>query len=86
MVFENKIDQITKLSQRIKAQEPPAFTIHQKQAAITMAEVEKTILELIMEKMPAKIIFMSLFYFWLRLEAPCDTRSPVKAVVRQSLS
>jgi hypothetical protein len=77
MVFENKLDQIT---------ETPAFTVHQKQAAITMAEIEKSIIELIMEKMPVKIIFASLFYFWLRLEAPCDTRSPVKAVVRQSLS
>lgn len=68
MDFDKKIDQITKLSQRIQAQEPPAFIIHERQAAITMAELEKTITDLIMEKMSVKIIFLSLFYFGLDLK------------------
>lgn len=70
MDLEKKTDQLTKLSQRVKGQEPPAITLHQKQAAIAMAEIEKSIHDLIMEKMPIKVIFASLFYFWFTLEAP----------------
>lgn len=69
MGFEEKLDYIAELSQKIKAKEPPAFTNHHKQAATAMAELEKTVINLIMEEMSLKVIFGNLFYFWLTLEA-----------------
>ena len=42
MTLEDKLDQISKLSKKIKAQEPRASTNHERQAEITMAELEKT--------------------------------------------
>ena len=70
MKLKRKIKQIVNLSQAIRAQEPQASTLHERQAAVAMAEVEKCINDLIMEKMPIRVIFLSLFYFWLKLEAP----------------
>lgn len=70
MRLEDTLDQLTKLSQRIKAQEPEALTNHEKQAVLTMAELEKTVQDLIREHRPVKVVFLSLFYFWLMLEAP----------------
>ena len=70
MTLEDKLDQISKLSKKIKAQEPRASTNHERQAEITMAELEKTVQDLIREHRPIKVVFLSLFYFWLMLEAP----------------
>ena len=69
MTIEQKIEQVKKLSQTIRAQEPHASTIREKQAETTMAELAKCINDLIMEGMPVQVIFLSLFYFWLKLEA-----------------
>jgi hypothetical protein len=66
--FEQKMDRIAQLAQKIHAKEP-AFTDAHKQAAITKAEIEQTILKLIMDKVTLKIIFCSLLYFWLKIEA-----------------
>ena len=65
---QKKMDRIAQLSQKIQAKEP-AFTDAHKQATITKAEIEQTILKLIMDKVTLKIIFCSLLYFWLKIEA-----------------
>jgi hypothetical protein len=66
----NVLNKLAEVSRRIKSQEPPAITPVQKQAAIVMATLEKELIDLIMEHMTLKIIFASLFYFWITLEAP----------------
>jgi hypothetical protein len=68
--IELLMKEIAKISRKIKTDELPAVTLHQKQAAIAMAALEKTLLSLLEAGMPHKVIFMSLFYFWLTLEAP----------------
>lgn len=70
MKLEQKIEKIVNLSQAIRSQEPKASNVREQQAAVTMAEVAKCINDLIMEKMPIRVIYLSLFYFWLQLEAP----------------
>jgi hypothetical protein len=67
---QNILDEITNLSKRIKAQQPSAITESEKQAAVTMDTLGKAIRELIMEHMSVKVIFLSLFYFWIILDAP----------------
>lgn len=62
------IKEISKLSEQIQSKEPPAFTLNEKQAAITMANTDKAVTDLIKDGMSPKIIVMSLFYFWLHLE------------------
>ena len=84
MKLKRKIKQIVNLSQAIRAQELQASTLHERQAAVAMAEVEKCINDLIMEKMPIRVIFLSLFYFWLKLEAPLRNVSEKEA--NQSIS
>ena len=79
MKLKRKIEQIVNLSQAIREQEPQASTVHERQAAVAMAEVEKCINDLIMEKMPIRVISLSLFYFWLKLEAPLLNVSEKKA-------
>ena len=69
MNLEEKIGRFINLSQRIRNQEPPPVTLHQKQAAIVIAEIGQTLQGLIVEKMSIKVIFASLFYFWFNLEA-----------------
>ena len=66
----NLLNELAEISQRVKSQEPPATTPLQKQAAIVIAVLEKELINLIMERMLIKIIFASLFYFWIVLEAP----------------
>ena len=79
MNLNQKMEKIVRLSQTIRAQEPHASTIHEKQAAIAMAEISQCINDLIMEKMPVQVIFLSLFYFWLKLEAPLRNVSEKQA-------
>ena len=79
MKLKRKIKQIVNLSQAIRAQELQASALHERQAAVAMAEVEKCINDLIMEKMPIRVIFLSLFYFWLKLEAPLRNVSEKEA-------
>jgi hypothetical protein len=67
---EALLSEIQRLSEKTHAQVPPAFNDFQKQIAITQADIEKTVIELIMQKYSVKIILMSLFYFWFTLEAP----------------
>jgi hypothetical protein len=66
----NLVNELAEIAQRIKSQEPTATTPLQIQAAIVMATLEKELVNLILEHMTIKIIFASLFYFWLILEAP----------------
>jgi len=66
----NLLNELAKIAQRIKSKEPPVTTPLQKQAAIVMATLEKELVDLVMEHMTIKIIFASLFYFWIALEAP----------------
>ena len=66
----NLLNEVAEISQRIKSQEPPAMTPLQKQAAIVIAAIEKDIMDLVMEHMTVRMIFASLFYFWITLEAP----------------
>lgn len=67
---EHLLNEITQLAKQIKANELPAFTDREKQAAITIATLEKAIIDLIQEGMAVKLIILSLFYFWIILEAP----------------
>ena len=64
------IKEATKLSKEIKGAEPCPITKKEKEAAIVMTSIEKVLHNLIMEKIPCKIIFLSLFHFWITLEAP----------------
>lgn len=57
-------------SEKIKAKELPVITVHRKQASIIMMTMGKIIINLIQENIPIKLIFLSLFYFWVTLEAP----------------
>ena len=66
--FEQKMERVAQLAQKIQAKEP-AFTDAHKQAAITKAEIEQTIFKLVMDKVTLKIIFLNLLYFWLKIEA-----------------
>lgn len=68
LTFEQRMGRMAKLAQQIQAKEP-AFTEPHKQVATAKAEIEKVILKLVMEKVTVKIIFFSLLYFWLKLEA-----------------
>lgn len=73
---EALLSEIQSLSEKTHAQVPPAFNDFQKQIAITQADVEKALIELIMQKYSIKIILMSLFYFWFTLEAPLHASDP----------
>ena len=64
------IKEATRLSKKIKSSEPCPITKHERDAAIVMASMEKVLHDLIMEKIPCKIIVLSLFHFWITLEAP----------------
>ena len=64
------IKEATKLSKEIKGAEPCPITKKEKEAAIVMTSIEKVLHNLIMEKIPCKIIVLSLFHFWITLEAP----------------
>ena len=64
------IKEATKLSKEIKSTEPCLITKKEKEATIVMASIEKVLHNLIMEKIPCKIIVLSLFHFWITLEAP----------------
>jgi hypothetical protein len=67
---ESLLSEIRSLSEKTHAQIRPAFNDFQKQIAITQAAIEKTLIDLIMQKYSIKIILMSLFYFWFTLETP----------------
>jgi hypothetical protein len=67
---EALLGEIHRLAEKTHAQLPPTVTDFQKQVAITQASIEKTVMELLMQKYSIKIILMSLFYFWFTLEAP----------------
>ena len=73
---EALLSEIRCLSEKTHAQVPPAFNDFQKQIAITQASIEKTLIELIMQKYSIKTILMSLFYFWFTLEAPLYAADP----------
>jgi hypothetical protein len=73
---EALLSEIHSLSEKTHAQVPPAFNDFQKQIAITQAGIEKTLIELIMQKYSLKIILMSIFYFWFTLEAPLYATDP----------
>ena len=64
------IKKATKLSKKIKSAEPSPITKKEREAAIVMASIEKVLHNLIMEEIPCKIITLSLFHFWITLEAP----------------
>jgi hypothetical protein len=62
------INEAIKLSEQIQSKEPPAFTDLERQSAITMANIDRVVTDLIVEEMSPKIIVTSMFYFWLKLE------------------
>jgi hypothetical protein len=67
---EALMSEIAGISRKIKSSELPALTVAEKQAAVALAALEKTVIRLLEVGMPHKMIFMSLFFFWLTLEAP----------------
>ena len=66
------LSEIRQLSKITHAQLTPAVSDYQKQIAITQAGIEGMLVELLNEQFVPKIILMSLFYFWFRLEAPMN--------------
>lgn len=64
------LNEIWELSQKTHSESPPATTKFQKEAAIFQAGLEKLVVELILEHMEIKILYMSIFYFWFTLDAP----------------
>lgn len=66
------MSEIRHLSKITHAQLIPAVSDFQKQIAITKAGIEGRLVELLNEDIEPKIILMSLFYFWFRLEAPLN--------------
>lgn len=64
------LNEIWELSQKTHSELPPATTKFQKEAAIFQAGLEKLVVELILEHMEIKILYMSIFYFWFTLDAP----------------
>lgn len=68
--------EIRELSKKTHANIPPAITQFQKETAIVQAELEKLLIELMMENMAVKVILMSLFYFWFTLDVPLRVTDP----------
>lgn len=64
------LNEIWELSQKTHSESPPITTKFQKDAAIFQAGLEKIVVELILEHMEIKILYMSIFYFWFTLDAP----------------
>lgn len=73
---ETLLSEIRRLAEKTHAQARPVFNDFQKQIAITKADTEKTLIELIMQKYSIKIILMSLFYFWITVETPLHVADP----------
>lgn len=64
------LNEIRELSKKTHAEIPPAVTKFQKEVATFQAELEKVLIELTLEHMEVKVLYMSLFYFWFTLDAP----------------
>ncbi len=64
------LNEIQELSQKTYAEIPHAITKFQKETMIVQAGLEKLLIELMLEHMEVKVIYMSLFYFWFTLDAP----------------
>ena len=67
---EDLLNEIHSLLEKAQAQRPPIINDFQKQISVAQARIEKTLIELVMQKYSIKIMLMSLFYFWFTLEAP----------------
>ena len=77
---DSLLNEIRELSAKTYAEIPPTTTKFQKESAIVQAGLEKLVIELILEHMEVKIIYMSLFYFWFTLDAP------LRGISRKSLN
>ncbi len=67
---EALLNEIQSLSAKTHAEATPATTKWQKQTMIFQADLEKLLIELLLENMAIKILVMSTFYFWFVLDAP----------------
>lgn len=70
------MDDIHELSEKTHSQVKPAVTDFQKQYLIAFAGIEKTLIDLITEHCPIKVILMSSFYFWFTLALPLYNKKP----------
>lgn len=70
MNLNQKIAKLIQLSQTIRSQEPGPTTLGEAQAAAAIARISECVMDLIIDGMPVQIVEHSLFYFWIRLEAP----------------
>ena len=77
--IESLLNEISELSKKTHAKIPPATTKFQKDTAIFQDGLEKLVIELTLEHMEVKIIYMSLFYFWFTLDAA------LRGIPRESL-
>ena len=68
-VSTKPLDELATLRKQIWKQEVPRNE-QEKDAAIVMAGIDQDITILILEHMPIKTITLSLFYFWMTLDAP----------------
>lgn len=64
------LHEIQELSEKTHAKIPPAENKLQKEVVIVKAGLEQLVIELILEPIEVKVIYMSLFYFWFTLDAP----------------
>ena len=70
MKLDQKIARLIQLSQTIRSQEPGPTTLGEEQAADAIARISECVMDLFIDGMPVQIVEHSLFYFWIRLEAP----------------
>jgi len=73
---EALLKEIHYLAEKTHAQRPPLSTDFQKHIIKAQADIEKILIELMMQKYSIKIMLMSLFYFWFTLDAPLHTDDP----------
>lgn len=74
---EELLSEISELSSKAHASQPPSFTDFQKQTAVVQASLVKLLMELITDGVAVKVIYMSLFNLWFLLDAPLRFKEPL---------
>jgi hypothetical protein len=72
------LDELKNLHLEIHSTDPAPSNENERQAELTIRSFQQTVNSLIMSDIPIKIIFMSLFYFWFKLEADMQRVSDTK--------
>ena len=72
------LDELKNLHLEIHSTDPVPSNENERQAELIIKSFQQTVNSLIMSNVPIKIIFMSLFYFWFKLEADMQRVSDTK--------